>query len=160
MKENIPHHLAQAEEHLRRAVAEPYQGIAQDEIKKIEALFDKYQKSWFKRLPLVHAKTIKLTEYHIAKREIHDLLERGRKLKACNIWSNDFESAMQDCFLPAHNKCIELKQRLTESLEISKSRTEKIVIAVSISMLVYAFTTLIPLACKYIPMSFKYFFKT
>jgi hypothetical protein len=129
LKENIPHHLAQAEEHLRRAVAEPYQGVVQDEIKAIEALFKRYDKCWFKQLPFVPAKTLKLAEYYAKKRGIHDLLQKGRTLKACNIWSDDFEKAMQDCFLPAHDKCILLKQELIESLVISKERTERMVLA-------------------------------
>ena len=150
MEENIPHHLAQAEEHLRRSVAEPYQGIVVDEIKNIETLFEKYQKSWFKTLPFVQAKTIKLIEYHADKRIIHDLLERGRTLKACNIWSDEFETAMQDCFLPAYEKCLALKQRLIESLEISQGRKEKIVIAFIAVIFVQALILITKLCCNLI----------
>jgi hypothetical protein len=124
----IPHHLAQAEEHLRRAVAEPYQGMVQEELKEIVNLFGKYNASWFKKIPFVQAKLIQYDEYYKKQREIHDLLEKGRKLKSCNIWSDDFDEAIQNCFLPALEKSISLKQTLIEAMEVSKERKERIVL--------------------------------
>lgn len=127
--DSIPHHLAQAEEHLRRAVAEPYQGMIQEEKKQIKKLFTIYEKRWFKKLPFVTSKVIQLQEYYDKKREINDLLSKGRTLKACNIWSADFDKAIQDCFLPALIKCISLREILIQSLQVTKERVEKIVIS-------------------------------
>jgi len=147
-QDQIPHHLEQAEEHLRRAVAEPYQGVVQDEVREIGNLFNTYNKYWFKKMPFLEAKTLSYDEYYSSKREIHDLLERGRRLKSCNIWSDEFDEAIEDCFLPAYQKCISLKQKIIGSLAVSKSRTEKVVLALVIGIFLLFFSRIFDLLCK------------
>ncbi|HPL63417.1 MAG TPA: hypothetical protein PK587_06600 [Syntrophales bacterium] len=96
----------------------------------LDSLFEKYKGMWFKTLPFVQVKTLRLKDYCKKRREIQELLERGRKLKSCNIWSDDFDEAVQGCFLPALAKCISLKEDLNKSMETSHDRKERITLVI------------------------------
>jgi hypothetical protein len=66
--------------------------------------------------------------------------------KACNIWSNDFEDAIQDCFLPAYDKAVSLKKKIFEACERDKTlkagATVSFIIASFFFFLTYIFNNM------------------
>jgi len=90
--------VSSAEEHLRRAIIEPYQIAVDDLVVKIDDLYGKYKQ---RLLPVKDRHTSlhgapNQVQIDARLREIHDLASNGRVAKGRNRWDEEWENGVRD----------------------------------------------------------------
>lgn len=112
-----------AEEHLRRALVEPYEVGAQEEFKKTRDLYNKFTKlicsikeneKQFLKAPAED----KLKEQ---LKSIYRHMETGRKKKSVNLWNSDWEEAVEE-FTKAAEKAQEINNHLEIDIDLMTHR--------------------------------------
>jgi hypothetical protein len=111
--------IAYAEEHLRRALVEPYEVGASEEFKKTRELYDKFvvlvssvrkKDKHFLKAP---AETQIIEQFH----HIHLHMLKGREKKAANLWNSEWEQAIIE-FMDATEEAQELNKKLEADIEL------------------------------------------
>ena len=108
--------VAAAEEHLRRAVLEPYQIATEDLIIRFQDLYQDYRRSVLPargRHPSLAGAPSK-EHIEIKLREIEQLLSAGRAAKARNLWDATWEQGVAD-FIRAFNELYSLTTAVEEA---------------------------------------------
>jgi hypothetical protein len=95
--EDRPDQLASAEEHLRRAIIEPYEIGLASLIERLEPLYQKYKA---RLLPVKDRYTALSTapnQIQLDKvlAEVNDMVQKGKNAKANNRWDADWEAGVQ-----------------------------------------------------------------
>jgi hypothetical protein len=95
--EKRPDQLASAEEHLRRAIIEPYEIGLADLIKRLEPLYEKYKA---RLLPVKDRHTAlnsapNQVQVDAGLAEINDLVQKGKNAKSNNRWDPDWEAGVK-----------------------------------------------------------------
>jgi len=104
--------LANAEEHLRRAIVEPYQTAVEVRLDRFISEYDFYDRKLVKKEKSV--KLDKIVNHDYIREEIEtikELLKEGRDKKNCNIWDTKWEEAVR-CFTIAYEKIVKLDNLL------------------------------------------------
>jgi len=104
--------LASAEEHLRRAIVEPYQTVLEERLARFIDVYKDYEKNIFKKEKLV--KLDKVTDHDHIRQEIETIKkldQEARDKKNCNIWNAEWEDAVE-CFKRAYDKVVALDDLL------------------------------------------------
>jgi hypothetical protein len=88
--------LSNAEEHLRRAINEPYEIGLNRLVARFDKLYDEYKR---RVLPITHKHTTlanapNTTSIEATVREIRDLTAIGRSSKGANAWNADWEAGV------------------------------------------------------------------
>ena len=125
--------LNNAEEHLRRAVLEPYEVAFGKLIQQFQTIYDDYIKhvvpATDKYVPLNSAPN--MVSVNARLRGIHDLYVSGRKAKGRNLWTPEWEKGVAS-FIEAYDKLVTLKSELEdyyykyERLERDEGQARKI----------------------------------
>jgi len=110
-----------AEEHLRRALVEPYELGANETLAEAKNLFDEYDELIIKTkakekefFPSAIDETIRHKF-----RDIQILMTSGREKKTANLWNNEWEKAVE-AFTDAADKAFDLKDILKIRIEVLK----------------------------------------
>jgi hypothetical protein len=112
--ENRRDQLANAEEHLRRAIIEPYELGLADLTKRLEPLYEKYKA---RLLPVKDRHTAlgaaqNQVQVDAALREINELIQKGKRAKSNNRWDKDWEEGVQ-----AYEEAYEQLAKLNSHME-------------------------------------------
>jgi len=111
--EDRPDQLASAEEHLRRAIIEPYEIGLADLIKRLEPLYEKYKARF---LPIKDRHTAlsaapNQVQVEAALGEINELVQKGKNAKSNNRWDPEWEAGVKG--LPeAYEKLVSLHSEM------------------------------------------------
>jgi len=117
--------LAGAEEHLRRAIIEPYERAVYFELKNIIPFYNEYKE---KIIPVL--KKLNLPEEfkkeNIDRRisAIKKLIRVGRAAKGENRWNEKWQEGVE-CFIQAYEDTTNLKKKLQDAIYLYKQFTQE-----------------------------------
>lgn len=125
--------ISAAEEHLRRAILEPYQFAVASELETIRGLEEEFQRYYRYMMP---NPVLSLQQLSSRISRIREHYDRGRESKSLNLWNEDWEAGIESFVLAMDDAKIlidELRTRIDEALIIRKekdSRVSKVVLLV------------------------------
>lgn len=107
--------LTNAEEHLRRAIVEPYELAFRERLDKFRPLYNNYVNKLLK----VKDRYVELqnapnaVSLNAVTRKIANLAEKGRGAKNGNIWTGEWEEGVS-CFIEAYETLLELEATIRD----------------------------------------------
>lgn len=113
--------LAQAEEHLRRAIIEPYELASKVEIGKLEKTYERYIEAVPKLGHKMNPTPPTIQEIQSRLNLIYELREKGREAKSENNWTQVWEEGIGQFI-----KTIEIAQEWDGKLKTEIARADQI----------------------------------